>query len=138
MGIADALTAVNWLAVLAATAAAFTLGAMWYSKFLFGTAWMQEVGLSDESLAKINMRPVLAGTAMLQFVAATALAAFLGAGSTWLTGLQSGLIIGFCWIATAYGITYLFELRSLRLFRINAGYYIVTFAVMATIIGAWH
>ena len=80
MGIADALTAVNWLAVLAATAAAFALGAMWYSKFLFGTAWMQEVGLSDESVAKINMRPVLAGTAMLQFVAATALAAFLGAG----------------------------------------------------------
>ncbi len=138
MGIANALTAVNWLAVIAATAAAFTLGAMWYSKFMFGTSWMQEVGLSDESLAKINMRPVLAGTAMLQFVAATALAASLGAGSTWLSGLQSGLIIGICWVATAYGITYLFELRSLRLFRINAGYYIVTFAVMATIIGAWH
>jgi hypothetical protein len=138
MGIADALAGVDWLAVLAATAAAFTLGAMWYSKFLFGAAWMQEVGLSDESLAEINMRPVLAGTAMLQFVAATALAAFLGADSTWLTGLQSGLIIGICWIATAYGITYLFELRSLRLFRINAGYYIVMFAVMATIIGAWH
>jgi hypothetical protein len=75
---------------------------------------------------------------MLQFIAATALAALLGAGSTWLTGLQSGLIIGICWIATAYGITYLFELRSLRLFRINAGYYVVSFAVMATIIGAWH
>jgi hypothetical protein len=112
MGIADALTAVHWLAVLAATAAAFTLGALWYSKFLFGAAWMQEVGLSDES--------------------------FLGAGSTWLTGLQSGLIIGICWIATAYGVTYLFELRSLRLFRINAGYYVVSFGVMATIIGAWH
>ena len=138
MGIADALAGVNWPAVLAATAAAFTLGAMWYSKFLFGAAWMQEVGLSDDSLAKINMRPVLAGTAMLQFIAATALAAFLGADSTWLTGLQSGLIIGICWIATAYGITYLFELRSLRLFRINAGYYIVMFAVMATILGAWH
>lgn len=138
MGIADALAAVNWLAVLAATAASFTLGALWYSKSMFGTAWMQEVGLSDESMAKINMRPVLAGTAMLQFVAATALAALLGAGSTWLTGLQSGLIIGICWIATAYGITYLFELRSLRLFRINAGYYVVSFALMATIIGAWH
>ncbi|MCI0517212.1 MAG: DUF1761 domain-containing protein [Woeseiaceae bacterium] len=138
MGIADVLATVNWLAVLAATAAAFTLGAFWYSRSMFGNAWMQEVGLSEESLAKINMRPVLAGTAVLQFVAATALAAFLGAGSTWQTGLQSGLVVGICWIATAYGVTYLFELRSLRLFSINAGYYIVTFAVMATIIGAWH
>jgi len=138
MGIADVLATVNWLAVLAATAAAFTLGAFWYSRYMFGNAWMQEVGLSEESLAKINMRPVLAGTAVLQFVAATALAAFLGAGSTWQTGLQSGLVVGICWIATAYGVTYLFELRSLRLFSINAGYYIVTFAVMATIIGAWH
>jgi len=138
MGIADVLATVNWLAVLAATAAAFTLGAFWYSRYMFGNAWMQEVGLSEESLAKINMRPVLAGTAVLQFVAATALAAFLGAGSTWQTGLQSGLVVGICWIATAYGVTYLFELRSLRLFSINAGYYIVTFAAMATIIGAWH
>jgi len=138
MGIADVLATVNWLAILAATAAAFTLGAFWYSRYMFGNAWMQEVGLSEESLAKINMRPVLAGTAVLQFVAATALAAFLGAGSTWQTGLQSGLVVGICWIATAYGVTYLFELRSLRLFSINAGYYIVTFAAMATIIGAWH
>jgi hypothetical protein len=138
MGIADALATVNWLAVLAATVAAFTLGALWYSKLLFGSAWMQEVGLSEESLAKINMRPVLAGTAVLQFVAAAALAACLGTGSSWLTGLQAGLVVGVCWIATAYGITYLFELRSGRLFSINAGYYIVTFAVMGTIIGALH
>lgn len=138
MGIADMLAAVNWLAVLAAAAAAFTLGAFWYSKSMFGAAWMQEVGLSDESLARINMRPVLAGTAALQLVAATALAAFLGPASDWQTGLQAGLVVGICWIATAYGVTYLFELRSLRLFSINAGYYIVTFAVMATIIGAWH
>ncbi|HEX9852084.1 MAG TPA: DUF1761 domain-containing protein [Woeseiaceae bacterium] len=136
MGIADALADVNWLAVLAATGAAFILGALWYSKFLFGTAWMQEVGLSEESLARINMRPVLAGTAVLQFVAATALAACLGAGSGWLIGLQAGLVVGVCWIATAYGITYLFELRSGRLFGINAGYYIVSFAVMGSILGA--
>jgi hypothetical protein len=103
---------------------------------MFGNAWMQEVGLSDESVANSNMKLILAGTAVLQFIAATALAVYLGPGSTWLIGLQSGLLVGICWLATAYGITYLFEQRSLRLFWINAGYYIVVFAVMGTIVGA--
>jgi len=138
MGLSNSLATINWLAVIAATAAAFTLGGLWYSKHLFGKAWMQEVGLTEESREDSKLRPLLVGTAVLQFVSATALAVFLGPGSTWLTGLESGLIVGVCWLATAYGITYLFEQRSLRLFGINAGYYVAVFAIMATIIGAWH
>jgi hypothetical protein len=138
MGLATAFSAINWLAVFVSTAAAFFLGSLWYSKAMFGNAWMQEVGLSEESMSKTNFRPILVGTAFLQLLSATALAIFLGPGSTWLIGLQSGLIVGVCWLATAYGITYLFEQRSFRLFSINAGYYITVFALMATIIGMWH
>lgn len=138
MGLIESLAAVNWLAVIVATAVAFLLGALWYSKSMFGVAWMQEVGLSEQEIAETNLRSVLIGTVILQFIATTALAVFLGPGSTWLIGLQSGLIVGICWLATAYGITYLFERRSFRLFRINAGYYVVVFAITATIIGAWH
>ena len=138
MDIIESLATVNWLAVIAATAAAFFLGGLWYSKSMFGSAWMQEVGLSEETIAETNMPFALTGTAILQFVSATALAVFLGPGSDWLIGLQSGLIVGICWLATSYGITYLFERRSFRLFRINAGYYVVVFAMTATIIGAWH
>ena len=138
MGIIESLATVNWLAVITATAAAFFLGGLWYSKSMFGNAWMQEVGLSEETIAETSLRSALVGTAILQFVSATALAVFLGPGSDWLIGLQSGLIIGICWLATSYGITYLFERRSFRLFRINAGYYVVVFAMTATIIGAWN
>ncbi|MEQ9561800.1 MAG: DUF1761 domain-containing protein [Woeseiaceae bacterium] len=138
MGLIESLAAVNWLAVIVATAVAFFLGGFWYSKSMFGVAWMQEVGLSEQEIAETNLRSVLIGTVILQFIATTALAVFLGPGSTWLIGLQSGLIVGICWLATAYGITYLFERRSFRLFRINAGYYVVVFAITATIIGAWH
>jgi hypothetical protein len=138
MGLIESLTTVNWLAVIVATAVAFFLGGLWYSKSMFGDAWMQEVGLSEQEIAETNLRSALIGTAFLQFVAATALALVLGPGSTWLVGLKSGLIVGICWLATSYGITYLFERRSFRLFRINAGYYVVVFAITATIIGAWH
>jgi len=64
------------------------------------------------------------------------LAFFLGSGSDWLIGLQVGVLVAVCWIATAYGITYFFEQRSLRLYLINAGYYLVLFATMGSIIGA--
>jgi hypothetical protein len=138
MGLIESLATVNWLAVIVATAVAFFLGGLWYSKSMFGVAWMQEVGLSEQEIAETNLRSALIGTALLQFIAASALAVFLGPGSTWLIGLQSGLIVGICWLATSYGITYLFERRSFRLFRINAGYYVVVFAITATIIGAWH
>jgi hypothetical protein len=138
MGLIESLATVNWLAIIVATAVAFFLGGLWYSKSRFGVAWMQEVGLSEQEIAETNLRSALIGTALLQFIAASALAVFLGPGSTWLIGLQSGLIVGICWLATSYGITYLFERRSFRLFRINAGYYVVVFAITATIIGAWH
>jgi hypothetical protein len=99
---------------------------------------MQEVGLTEDAVKSANMARTFGGTIILQLLAATALSAFLGADGTWLNGLQTGLWVGLFWIATAYGVTYLFEQRSVRLFLINAGYYIVLYAIMGTIIGAWH
>jgi hypothetical protein len=136
MDLGSAIAGLNWLAVILAAASAFAIGAVWYSKNVFGTAWMLEVGLTEETIARGNIAFTFGATFALQFVAATALAFFLGSGSDWLIGLQAGLLIAVCWIATAYGITYLFEQRSLRLYLINAGYYLVLFATMGTIIGA--
>ena len=137
MDLAHTLTNINWLAVVAATVAAFVLGGVWYSKALFGNAWMQEVGLSEEAVNKANMPRTFGSTFVLQFLSATALAAFIGAADSWLGGLYTGLVIGIFWVATAYGVTYLFEQRSIRLFFINAGYYVVLFAIMGAILGAF-
>jgi Protein of unknown function (DUF1761) len=79
---------------------------------------------------------IFGATFVLQFVGATALALFLGQESDWLGGLQTGLLVGLCLIATAYGITYFFEQRSLRLYLINAGHYVLMFSTMGMIIGA--
>jgi len=129
---------VNWLAVIAATIFAFLLGGAWYSKAMYGTKWMQEIGLTEESIQKSNMLRTFGVAIVLQFIAATALAVFLGNDSNWLDGLHNGATIGLVWIATSYAITYLFEQRSLRIFLINAGFYVVLFSVMGTILGAWH
>jgi hypothetical protein len=138
MDIGIAIAGVNWMAVISATVVAFLLGSVWYSKKIFGKAWMQEIGLTDEAISQANTPIVFGGTFVLQFVAATTLALFMGSDSDWLIGLQAGLLIGIGWIAAVFGITYFFEQRSVRLYLINTGYYIVLFATMGAIIGAWN
>ena len=138
MNLAHLLAGINWLAVVVATVIAFAVGATWYSKTMFGRAWMEEVGLTEESAKSANMPLMFGGTFVLQFLAMTALDAILGSDSTWRNGLELGLLIGVFWVATAYGITYLFEQRTMRLFMINAGYYVVLFAVVGTLLGYWH
>ena len=136
MHIAQLFADVNWLAVLAALVAAFVLGGAWYSNALFGKAWMQDVGLTEEAVKNANMARTFGGTIILEAIAAIALSAFIGRDATWLEGLHTGLWIGLLWIASAYGITYLFEQRTLRIWLINAGYYVVLYSIMGTIIGA--
>jgi len=137
MTIANVLADVTWMAVLVATVAAFALGALWYSKALFGNAWMQEVGLDDDAINSAGMGRILGLTFVLQLISATALSSLLGTGSNWYLGLQAGLWIGLFWVLTAYGVTYLFEQRSTRLWLINGGYFVACFALMGTVLGAW-
>ena len=138
MDLAHSLDGINWLAVVVATLVAFALGGLWYSKALFGNTWLEEVGLTEEAINSASMAKTFGGTFVLQLLATIALATTLGADSTWTDGLQNGLFISVLWIATAYGITYLFEQRSMRLFFINAGYYVVLFSISGSILGAWH
>ena len=128
----------NWLAIIVATVAAFVLGGAWYAKGLFGSAWMQDVGLTEEDANSVNMPKTFGGAFVLQLIAAMTLATLLGPESTWLSGVHTGLVVGIGFLATAYGVTYLFEQRSLRLFMINGGYNVVLLALMGAIIGAWH
>ncbi len=137
MNLAESLAGINWLAVVVSTVIAFAIGGIWYSKALFGSIWLEEVGLTEEAANDANMAKTFGGTFVLQFLAVTALAVVLGTDGTWQSGLQIGLMVGVFWIATAYGITYLFEQRSMRLFLINAGYNVILFALVGTIIGYW-
>ena len=137
MDILNHLGEINWLAVVAASVASFFLGGIWYSKKLFGTRWMQEIGLTEDSIDQTHATRTFVVTFVLQLIAATALAVFIGTESNWMIGLLTGTLIGLLWIATAFAINYLFEQRSMRLFLINAGFYVVQFAIMGTILGAW-
>lgn len=128
---------INWLSVIVATLAAFAIGGLWYSPVLFSKAWQRENKLSDQEIKEANMALIFGSSFLLNFISAVVLELFIGKQADVLTGLLAGLFVGLGWVATSLGTTYLFARKSLNLFIIDAGYFIVYFAVMGIILGAW-
>jgi hypothetical protein len=132
----QALESINYLAVIVAALSAFVIGGLWYSA-LFGKAWMVENGFDDEKLKNSNMAMIFGGSFILSLIISFILVLFLGPERDAMFGASAGFMAGFFWVATAMGITYLFERKSLKLFFINAGYHVITFTVMGLILGMW-
>jgi len=129
----------NYLAILTATVSSFVLGGLWYSPLMFGPAWMREQGFTEESLkAKGNIGLIMGVSFLLELIMAVNLAAFIGPKISLGFGAFAGAAAGFGWVALSFGVTYLFERRSLCLFFINAGYHGVALTLMGAILGAWH
>ncbi|MGH7581915.1 MAG: DUF1761 domain-containing protein [Gemmatimonadales bacterium] len=130
---------VNYLAVLVAAVAAFILGAIWYSPALFAPAWMAEARITPP--APGAPKPSMGGLFLLAFVtaliAAYAMAVLLVRPEhhSLLSGIKRGIAAGLCWVAMSFASSYAFERRSMRLWLINAGYFVVQFAVMGAVLG---
>jgi len=127
----------NIWAVLTAAAASFVLGGLWYSPVLFGKAWQREVGLSDAQLAGGNMALIFGLSFVLSVIAAFVFAMFLGPRPPLALGLGAGFSAGLCWVGASFGINYLFERKSFKLFAINAGYHTLQFTIIGLILALW-
>jgi hypothetical protein len=129
---------INWLAVVAAAVSTFALGGVWYSKALFGRAWMSVNNFSEADLAKSNMLKIFGLSLIFALIMAANLAAFLAEPKTTaLWGATAGFLAGFGWVALAIATLALFERRSWKYILINGGYMTVSFVLMGLIIGAW-
>ena len=129
---------VNWLAVLAATVAAFVLGGLWYSPVLFGKRWQAAAGLSDEQVNSGNPALIFGGAFVLALIASACFAMFLGPRPELGFATSAGLAAGLCWVATSFGINGLFQREKAGLVLINAGYHTLQFTLMGLILGLWH
>lgn len=129
---------INYWAVLVAALATFVIGSIWYSPVLFAKAWMKELGFTAENMGKPNMLKTFGGSFLLMLIMSFNLAAFYGGKLDWQEGMIYGALTGIGWVATAIGINYLYEQRSIKIWLINAGYMAVSFTAMGAILGAWH
>jgi hypothetical protein len=128
----------NYWAILAAAVSSFVIGAIWYAPPIFGKAWQRAAGLSEEKVAKSNPVRIFGGALVLSLIAAFVFAMFLGPKPAIGFALGAGFSAGLCWVAASFGINYLFEHKSLKLFLINGGYHTVQFTVIGLVLGLWH
>ena len=71
-------------------------------------------------------------------LAALALAMFIGAEANAGFGIFAGVMIAIFWIGTSRLNDVLYEKKPMGLFWINVGYYLVIYAIMGAVLGAWH
>jgi hypothetical protein len=130
---------VNWLAVIVAAVSSFVLGGIWYGP-LFGKRWQAHLGLSDEKIAGGNVAMIFGISFILTFIVALALGLLINAvvpSPGLVSGLRTGFEVSLLFVATTFGINYLFARHSLALYGIDVGYMVLMFAVMGAILGAW-
>ena len=128
---------INWLAVIAAGLSAFAVGGIWYSRPLFGNAWIAGSNLTEEQIKQGNKGKIFGFTLILSLIMAVNLAMFLADAKTTASwGATAGFLAGI-WTFCAIAIHSLFELKSWRHIFINGGYSVVSLTLMGLIIGAW-
>jgi hypothetical protein len=131
---------INWMAVLVATLAYFILGAIWYSKMLFGTKWASLVGINmnDPNKGK-GLGKMLMASFLLTLITCIGLAILVTRMDLYvlISGLRLGAITGVCFATTAVAISFIYESRPTGLYFIDCGYHVVGHVAAAIILVLW-
>ena len=118
---------VNYLAVVAAAAAAFVIGMLWYSPLVFGKQWSAANGYTPEKIAAMQARGM--GKAYA--------ASLVGSLLTALGGAKVG---GLAWLGIAGPIglsANLFSEKPISAWVIDTGYQLLYLVVMGIILARW-
>ncbi|WP_136482784.1 DUF1761 domain-containing protein [Cognatitamlana onchidii] len=153
----------NPVAMLIAAVSALVVGFIWYNPKVFGTAWMQAADMTEEKMKGANMAKIFGMALFFAFLLSTALpgivihqmgvfslvggdpsaalpsyealmADYGDAFRTYKHGALHGMLTGIFIALPILGTNALFERKSAKYIFINAGYWIVTLAVMGAII----
>ncbi|MBI5915587.1 MAG: DUF1761 domain-containing protein [Bacteroidetes bacterium] len=164
---------INWLAVLVAAFVPTVIGFVWYNPKVFGTAWMNAAGMTEEKMKGGNMALIFGLSFLFSLILALAMTTISyhqtfvynsvmnqpGFGDpasevgkwwadyvakygtnyrTFSHGAVHGTLIGGLFLALPIVATNaLFERKGFKYIAINAGYWIVTLALMGGIVCAW-
>jgi len=129
----------NWVAILVAAIASFIFEALWFSIFM--NQWLAGIGRTREWLIATGLNPSIQyGTAILcSIIAAAVLSICIQATGeqTARRGIVCAVVLWFGFIATSWAKAYIFEVRTLQIYAIYTGYYLIELVLMGAIVGAW-
>lgn len=132
---------INLWAVLAAALASMVIGGLWYSPLLFGKSWIKMMGWSSSTLKSMQKSagPSYAVGFLNSLVMAYVLAHFVDLSRA--TDSQGALVLAFwVWlgfVATVQLGSVLWEGRSIKLWGLNAAYFLVSLSVMSLVLTLW-
>lgn len=133
---------INWLAVLVASLAFFSLGLAWYGP-LFGKPWQRAVAMDGgAALKQANLSFLLVAGFIMSVIIAVGMAIFLHGPNSHLNlngtyGAVIGLMVGVLFILPTTVINYIFARRPLALILIDGFYHITANTLIGAILGAW-
>jgi hypothetical protein len=130
-------TDVHWLAIAVCVVAAIVIGSIWYR--VFGSAWMAIAHpgkkMTDMQGGGVGYLVVTLAALVSSYIMALLVVSLdaRNAGE----GLLIGVLVGLGFTVAAFVGNYTFAGRPLKLFLIDAGCYLLTYAAMGAILGAW-
>ena len=128
---------VDWLTIVVAAVLNMAIGWVWYSKWLFGSAWMKLGELKEKELRKGQLKSVF-----FAFLVSLVIAYFLAffEVSLGVTTVSDGMFVGFLFwlgfVATTQIPSVIWCKKPFKLFLIDTGYKLLSFLVMSGMIGA--
>lgn len=128
-------TGINYLAIVAAAAAGFMVGGVWYG--VLGSAWAKAQGKTKEDF-KPQPKPFIIAI-ISQLVMAYVLSGLIGhlGDITIFRSVLSALFIWAGFIATSLATNHGFQHAKLSLTLIDGGHWLVVLLVMGAVIGAF-
>jgi len=129
-----------WPALVVAMIVSFLFEAGWFSAFL--KPWLNGIGRSMDWMTSqpgVSVPIQFAVALLCSFVTAAILSVSIQASGeqTLFRGIKVGAVLWFGFIATTLAKNYIFEVRPISLYAINAGYCLIDLVLMGAIVGAW-
>jgi xanthine/uracil/vitamin C permease (AzgA family) len=140
----EAITHLNYIAVVVTTIAGFLLGWLWYG-MLFGKLWMAEMKITPEKMEECRKKGMavyfvqgLLFTLLSTFGLAVLLASHGGHGiPNWKHGAAVGAFVGVFIAAARLANTGTWEEKSCRLRLINGAHEVALFTIQGAILALW-
>ncbi len=129
----------NYWAILACAGAQAVIGALWYSKALFGKLWRVLVCKTENDLKKTNPAKAVAASFLGALVTSyvMALMIFSTGASSLVEGLQVGFLLWLGFLALPCLNNVFFAGQSVQLFSINRGFDLTVFLAMSATLTLW-
>lgn len=125
----------NIWAILVVSVLNMVIGALWYSRLLFGNAWMKGIGMKEDDQGASPV--VYLVVFVLGLVIAIFFSMFLQGVNNAATGLAYGVLISLGFVIPTILTHYLMEKRASGFMLIVAGHELVVFMVYGAVLGGW-